>query len=45
MALIGKAALRRSRSKEHAARTRKRSINKTGHFQTDLMGLAVEVKD
>jgi hypothetical protein len=23
----------------------KGSINKTGHFQTDLMGLAVEVKD
>jgi hypothetical protein len=23
----------------------KRSINKTGHFQTDLMGLGVEVKD
>jgi hypothetical protein len=29
---------------ERAAQT-KGSINKTGHFQTDLMGLAVEVKD
>ena len=29
---------------ERAAQS-KGSINKTGHFQTDLMGLAVEVKD